>query len=84
MAVRALPRNHVTVIKAVEEKSVRLVSGNKPRRCMVVSSGLVLAGLSIPLLMAVGVFPLSFVLGFLGFGLAGTGGVLLLIFCGEL
>jgi zinc transporter ZupT len=84
MAVRALPHNGITVHQAVEQKSARLATGHKPRRCMVVSTGLVLAGLGIPLLMAVGVLPISLLLGFMGFILAGAGGLMLLIFCGEI
>ena len=55
-----------------------------PRRCMVVSVGLIFAGMSIPMLMLVLALPLSLLLGFLGFALAATGGVLSLIFCGEI
>jgi hypothetical protein len=84
MAVRALSHHHITVHQAVEQKSAELVTGNKPRRCMVVSTGLLLAGLGIPLLMAVGVLPISLLLGLIGFILAGAGGVSLLIFCGEI
>jgi hypothetical protein len=84
MAVRALPHNVITVQPAVEQKSVSLATGHKPRRCMVVSLGMVLAGLGIPLLMAVGVLPISLLLGFIGFILAGAGGLMLLIFYGEI
>ena len=55
-----------------------------PRPCMVVLVGLILAGLSIPLLMAVQLLPISLVLGFVGFALVAIGGVMALIFCGEL
>jgi hypothetical protein len=51
---------------------------------MVVSVGLILAGLNIPLLMAVQLLPISLVLGFVGFVLVAIGGVTALIFCGEL
>jgi len=51
---------------------------------MVVSVGLILAGMVIPLLMAVQLLQLSFLLGFVGFCLVSTGGVLTLIFCGEI
>jgi hypothetical protein len=84
MAVRALPHNVIMVHQAVEQKSARLVTGHKPRRCMLVSSGLLVAGLSIPLFMAVGVLPISLLLGFVGFILTGAGGLMLLIFCGEI
>jgi hypothetical protein len=55
-----------------------------PCRCMVVLVGLILAGLSIPLLMAVQLLPISLVLGFVGFALVVISGVMALIFCGEL
>jgi hypothetical protein len=55
-----------------------------PRRCMVVSVGLILAALSIPALMAIHLLPITFLLGFLGFALAASGGVMALVFCGEI
>jgi hypothetical protein len=55
-----------------------------PRPCMVVSVGLILAGISIPGMMAAGILPVSLLLGFVGFILAATGGVLALVFCGEI
>jgi len=55
-----------------------------PRRCMVVSVGLILAGLSIPVLMVLQILSITFLLGFVGFALVATGGVLALIFCGEI
>jgi hypothetical protein len=55
-----------------------------PRRCMLVSAGLILAGLSIPALMLFHVLPATFFLGFVGFALAATGGVMALILCGEI
>ncbi len=54
------------------------------RRCMVVSVGLILAGLSIPVLMVLQLLSITFLLGFVGFALVATGGVLALIFCGEI
>ncbi len=73
--------------------SLRLSIANKvdatieklvPRRCMIVSVGLILAGMGIPFLMAIGLLPLNFLLGFLGFVLAVAGGVLVLTLCGEI
>lgn len=55
-----------------------------PRRCMVVSTGLFLAGLGIPILMLIGFLPVSLLLGLLGFGMTAAGGVLALTFCGEI
>ena len=55
-----------------------------PRRCMLVSVGLILAGFGIPMLMAVELLPVTWLFAFLGFALAATGGVMTLIFCGEI
>jgi hypothetical protein len=55
-----------------------------PRRCMVVSVGLILAGLSIPALMVLHLLPVTFWLAFVGIALAESGGVMALILCGEL
>jgi hypothetical protein len=55
-----------------------------PRRCMVLSTGLIFAGMSIPMLMAVKILPVSLLFGFAGFALVVTGGVLALILCGEI
>jgi hypothetical protein len=85
MAVRALPqKNVITVRQAVEQQSAQLVTGHRPRRCMVVSTGVLLSGLGIPLLMAIGVLPMSLLLGLFGLFLMGLGGVMLLIFYGEI
>jgi hypothetical protein len=55
-----------------------------PRSCMVVSAGLMLAGLSLPTLMAVQLLPLNLLLCCAGFALVATGGILVLIMDGEL
>ncbi len=55
-----------------------------PRRCMLVSVGLILAGLSLPALMLIHLLPVTFFLGFVGFALVATGGTMALIFCGEI
>jgi len=55
-----------------------------PRRCMVVSIGMILAGIGIPALMAFKLLPVSLLLGFAGFALVAVGGVLALVYCGEL
>jgi len=55
-----------------------------PRRCMVISVGLILAGMSIPMLMLLQFLPATFLLAFVGFALTATGGVLALTFCGEI
>lgn len=55
-----------------------------PRRRTVVSTGMILAGMGIPALMAFKVLPLSLLLGFVGLALIGVGGVLALFYSGEL
>ncbi len=54
-----------------------------PRRCMVVSAGMILAGWGIPLFMVVQLLPATLIFGFVGFVLVATGGVLTLVFYGE-
>lgn len=70
----------LTLTKKVEE----IIEALLPRRCMVVSACLVLAGLGIPLLMAIGILPISFLLGLLGLILAMAGSILALALCGEI
>ena len=81
-----LSQSYPTVFprRAFFNKRDEFIEKLMPRRCMVVSVGLIFGGMSIPFLMLVQVFPLSLFLGFLGFALAATGGVLTLIYCGEI
>jgi len=60
------------------------IEKHMPRNCMVVSTALILVGLGIPLLMAVQLLPITWLLAFVGFAIAATGGVMALIFCGEI
>ncbi len=55
-----------------------------PRRCMVISVGMILAGMGVPVLMVFKVLPVTLLLGFVGFALVAVGGVLTLVYCGEL
>ena len=73
---------HVRV--AFTEKRDRIIERLMPRRCMLVSTGLILAGLSIPVLMILDVLPITLLLGFIGFALGATGGVMALVLCGEI
>ncbi len=61
-----------------------LIEKLMPRRCMVVSVGLILAGIGIPALMVFKLLPVSFFLGFVGLALMAVGGILTLVYCGEL
>jgi len=71
---------HIAFIKKYEAIIERLI----PRRCMVASIGLLLAGMGIPVLTLLGFFPVNLLLGFTGFALVATGGVLTLTRCGEI
>lgn len=66
------------------KKRDALIERLMPRRCMVVSVGMIFAGIGIPALMAVKLLPVSLLLGFMGFALVAVGGVLALVYCGEL
>jgi hypothetical protein len=81
-----LSQNYPTVFprRAFYNKGDELIEKLMPRRCMVFSVGLIFGAMSIPFLMLVQVLPLSLLLGFLGFVLAAAGGVLTLIYCGEI
>ncbi len=65
-------------------KSDKMFGGLMPRRCMVISTALILAGLTIPLLMAIDCLQPSFALGFLGWAMVTLGGYRFLTRCGEL
>jgi len=84
MAVRTHPYKIITAPQVISQKSATFVWKNKPRRCMVYSVGLMLAGMGIPFLMAIGLLPISLLLGFIGFGLTMTGGVMAFVFYGEI
>lgn len=51
---------------------------------MLMAWGMLSIGIGIMFLMLIELLPLSFVLGFLAFGLAFTGGVLAFACCGEI
>lgn len=76
-------RNNAIRIAQVK-KSDTLIEKLMPRRCLVISTGLILAGLSVPMLIAMQLLTFTIPLGFVGFALVATGGVLTLIFCGEI
>jgi len=84
MAVRTHPNKFFSARLAIINKSAIFFERHKLRRCMVISMGLVLAGMSIPFLMAIELLPVTLPLGFVGFVLTATGGLLSLIFWGEI
>ncbi|MBN2549822.1 MAG: hypothetical protein JXB15_11730 [Anaerolineales bacterium] len=55
-----------------------------PRKCILIPAGLSLVGMVIPLLMWIGLLPLTLGLCFLGFALTASGCTSALILCGEL
>jgi hypothetical protein len=67
----------------VVRKSPRSIKKLPVHRCVFVSVGLILAGLSIPMLMLLELLQASLTLAFVGLLLAATGGVLALIYYGE-
>lgn len=85
MAVRAQPYPlKRTVQVTVISQPARVIKHHGPRRCMVVSVGLIFCGLGIPLLMAIGLLPVTLLLGLLGLVVTAAGGLMALIFCGEI
>jgi hypothetical protein len=70
----------INFIKKRDEIIEKLI----PRPCMIVSVGLIIAGLCIPFLMAIELFPVGLLSGFIGFALFMTGGILTLVYCGEI
>lgn len=55
-----------------------------PRKCMVISTSLILLGIGIPFLMVMGIIPGSLIINFLGFGMVSIGSTFMLIKCGEI
>lgn len=70
----------ITLIRKRDALFERLL----PRRSTVVSVGMILAGISIPALMAFKLLPVTLLLGFVGLALVAVGGVLALVYCGEI
>ena len=68
----------------IAKKVDQTIDALLPRPCMVVSVGLFLAGLGIPLLMVLGFLPVNLLLGLIGFAATASGGVLALTLCGEI
>lgn len=61
-----------------------IVERLRPRRCMVGSVALILAGMVLAGLMACKLLPVTLLLGFAGIGLVAAGGALVLFYCGAL
>ncbi len=74
---------HTTFTKAFIAKRDDMISGLIPRPSILLSWGMILVGLCVPLLMLVGWIPVSLLLGLVGFFLIATGSILMLVFVGE-
>ena len=68
----------------IAKKTDSIIEALQPRRCMLVSASLLIAGLSAPILMAAGLLPINLMIGLLALGLTATGGVLSLTLSGEI
>ena len=68
----------------VSIKEAKPVKRNPPRTCMVISVGLILAGMGAVVLMALELLPVTFLIALAGLVMTATGGVMTLIFCGEI
>jgi hypothetical protein len=54
-----------------------------PRPRTLLTAFLFLGGASIPVLLALSILPLNFLIGFIGFAMTATGSIMALVFCGE-
>lgn len=54
------------------------------RPCMLLSVGMIIAGMGFVFLMVLGIMPVNFLTAFLGFALTASGGTMSLIFCGDI
>lgn len=66
------------------KKRDALVERMTPRRSTVISAAMVLAGISIPAMMAFKLLPVTLLLGFVSLGLIAVGSVLALVYSGEI
>jgi len=82
-----------TITHNYKSNALRVTLGHKrddliekltPRRHTAVAVGMIVAGIAIPALMAFRLIPASLLLGFVGLALAAVGGVLTLVYCGEI
>lgn len=84
MALNTSSRNIVYVPLPRISRILDAIHIPTPRPRTLLVATLLLGGLSIPALMAFGILPLTFLIGFAGFVMTITGGTLALIFCGEI
>jgi hypothetical protein len=74
---------HSSLVNLIALKVVGFFYKIRPRPYMLLSVGMFLFGLAIPLFMLVELLPASLLLGFTGLGLITIGGVLALSFIGD-
>ncbi len=77
-------RGNIVRYGIVEVKAERSAKRPLIRPVMAVSVGLILLGLGLVVLMILNWVPVTLVTAFIGFALALVGGIMTLIFCGEI
>jgi hypothetical protein len=82
LTYKPLPQ-HNSLVNLIALKAEHVFYKMMPRPCMLLSGGMVLLGLAIPLFMLVEILPASLLLGFAGLGLITIGGVLCMFFIGD-
>ena len=70
--------SHATWVNAILPKCSQFIKSHLPRRGVVLSVGLLLFGLGIPVLMLLELIPVTLLIGFFGFALITAGGLLTL------
>lgn len=83
MAVIVKRQNLMTIQNTYTQNRYDFRRFMHPRLCMLISVGLILVGISLPILMVLQVVPANLILSFLGFGMVSTGSTLTLIKWGE-
>jgi hypothetical protein len=84
MAVNVKRQNLMTIQYTYTQNRFNFRRFMHPRLCMLISVGLILVGISLPILIVLQMIPGNLVINFLGFGLVSIGSTLTLIKCGDL
>lgn len=84
MATIIQSQNLLSVPDTFPKKLYDFKKFRRPRKCMLNSTSLILAGIGIPFLMVMGIIPGNLIVNFLGFGMVSIGSTSLLIKCGEI
>lgn len=72
-----------SLTKVLSAKVNGFISKIAPRRSMIISVGIVLLGLAIPVFMLLEILPASLLIGFTGLSLTAIGGVSTLFYLGD-